>query len=356
MSSLLVYTKILRITRYLGMRTNHKEAETTMDEIFKYFNLIITIIFCLCECGFIYLDQSGRTTDTVIFTLNRLNHIIFIFGMCYTRFKCTKTLNKFFTNMDHLADSLPENSKLAKETLLILLTTSAIGLNRIPSHFRIEQKTLNFLIWPKLAVTTVWYTVSMVCTCNMLDINNNAIKQTYRFLKQTPSNCNNSDFMYRLHYLKKNLNLISSNLKCFNKIFGWICLSLYLDFALNIIYALQITMGKQSFFPMLRWIEISQCTLHAVNAVTLVNKCDRIEKNIGKFVAVCYGFHQNIPDKWSIVREEMMNLGNYAEKTMPKCSAAGFFTLNRSTLGALFSSIATYLIVCIQFNMSEAQK
>ncbi|CAH1108129.1 unnamed protein product [Psylliodes chrysocephalus] len=91
----------------------------------------------------------------------------------------------------------------------------------------------------------------------------------------------------------------------------------------------------------------------SVNVITLTNKCDKIEKNSAEFVVTCHLLQQGMPK--SIVRDELLYLANYAEKISPKCSAAGFFIINRFILGALFSSVTTYLIICIQFNISESQ-
>ncbi|XP_050507867.1 putative gustatory receptor 28b [Diabrotica virgifera virgifera] len=97
--------------------------------------------------------------------------------------------------------------------------------------------------------------------------------------------------------------------------------------------------------PILKWCN----TL--VNVITIINKCDMIEKNSAEFITTCHLLQEKVPN--SNIREELLHLANYAQKISPKCTAAGFFVVNRFILGALFSSVTTYLIICIQFNMNE---
>lgn len=53
------------------------------------------------------------------------------------------------------------------------------------------------------------------------------------------------------------------------------------------------------------------------------------------------------------IKTELFFLANYIEKITPKCSAADFFIINRTIVGPIFSTCATYLIITIQFNLSE---
>uniref|UniRef100_A0A6P7FWK4 Gustatory receptor 28b isoform X2 n=1 Tax=Diabrotica virgifera virgifera TaxID=50390 RepID=A0A6P7FWK4_DIAVI len=101
-------------------------------------------------------------------------------------------------------------------------------------------------------------------------------------------------------------------------------------------------------------MDVIKALMNLINVIALINKCDKIEKNTQEFVVTCHLLQENMQQ--SSVRDELVYLANYAEKISPKCSAAGFFNVNRFTIGTLFSTVTTYLIVCIQFNMSETKK
>ncbi|XP_050498885.1 uncharacterized protein LOC126879719 [Diabrotica virgifera virgifera] len=78
--------------------------------------------------------------------------------------------------------------------------------------------------------------------------------------------------------------------------------------------------------------------------------CDKVEMNARDFCTTC-DLLQGEMDKCDL-REELISLGYLTNQLQPKCSAAGFFTVNQLILGGLFSSVISYLIVSIQFNVS----
>lgn len=49
---------------------------------------------------------------------------------------------------------------------------------------------------------------------------------------------------------------------------------------------------------------------------------------------------------------EIFLLGQYMKDMKPIISAAGYFQINKSLFTTLISTVATYLIICIQFNNS----
>lgn len=83
----------------------------------------------------------------------------------------------------------------------------------------------------------------------------------------------------------------------------------------------------------------------------LTTKCTTVEKNTNRFITTCYNLQGTMEDYK--IRKELSYLANYIEKVTPKCSAADFFIVNRNIIGPIFSVVATYLIIIVQFYMSE---
>lgn len=79
----------------------------------------------------------------------------------------------------------------------------------------------------------------------------------------------------------------------------------------------------------------------------LVLTCDKVEKKGKKIVVACYTLQRNVfhyP-----LMEELIILGQYSKQLRPVITAAGFFTVNRSVLSSVASTLVTYLIICVQF-------
>lgn len=79
--------------------------------------------------------------------------------------------------------------------------------------------------------------------------------------------------------------------------------------------------------------------------------CQKIRNEGKTTVNLCYLLQEQVATK-SEEREELMKLANIAEARLPTFTAAGYFEINKSVLMNIFGTVATYIIVLIQFNMS----
>ncbi|KAJ8936753.1 hypothetical protein NQ314_012173 [Rhamnusium bicolor] len=87
-----------------------------------------------------------------------------------------------------------------------------------------------------------------------------------------------------------------------------------------------------------------------ISTTALIMSCDGVEKSGRNITTTCYiklGAMEN-----SMLRDELMLMAKCTEKLTPKFSAAGFFQVNQHVLATIFSSMTTYLIIIIQFNLT----
>ncbi|KAJ8937834.1 hypothetical protein NQ318_016714 [Aromia moschata] len=82
----------------------------------------------------------------------------------------------------------------------------------------------------------------------------------------------------------------------------------------------------------------------------LLMACDKVEKSSAKITATCYMRLDGL--ECPAVRDEIILMAKYVTELAPKLSAAGFFQLNQYFMSTIFSSLMTYLIILIQFNLS----
>lgn len=76
--------------------------------------------------------------------------------------------------------------------------------------------------------------------------------------------------------------------------------------------------------------------------------CDKATKEFTQIVDVCRTVQQYFP-LHSKERNEIFNLLLLVNSKQPLYTAAGYFTVNRSTLFGLLSVITTYFIILVQF-------
>ncbi|CAG9857236.1 unnamed protein product [Phyllotreta striolata] len=154
---------------------------------------------------------------------------------------------------------------------------------------------------------------------------------------------------------RSKITLISRFMININALFGWNMLTLFIVFIISILNFI-----TTSFIRLKHWslemelfaiTDVIRIVMFSIDMLLVMSKCDRIQKHNDNFVLNCYYLQEGMPN--SRIREELMHLAQYSEKLAPKFSAVGFFVVNRLIIGAMFSSITTYLIVCIQFNLSS---
>ncbi|CAH2004723.1 unnamed protein product [Acanthoscelides obtectus] len=76
---------------------------------------------------------------------------------------------------------------------------------------------------------------------------------------------------------------------------------------------------------------------------------DAIERSGAAVINTCYLLHSRAASE--NVMEHLRNLTVYTERWRPTFTAAGFYTVNRSCIPSIFSSLVTYLVIIIQFNV-----
>lgn len=77
--------------------------------------------------------------------------------------------------------------------------------------------------------------------------------------------------------------------------------------------------------------------------------CDFATKEGRKLITLCYDLEENFPMR-SPIRKELLELADEAVYFTPRFVSVGLFTIDRSLLLSMVTTIATYLIVIIQFN------
>ncbi|KAJ8922949.1 hypothetical protein NQ315_001495 [Exocentrus adspersus] len=89
-----------------------------------------------------------------------------------------------------------------------------------------------------------------------------------------------------------------------------------------------------------------------ISMVVLIMSCNSVEVSGDKLVRTCYMLHEGCDSQ--PVKDQVMQLAEYAEQWKPNLSAAGFYNVNQSTLSAIFEAVITYLVIIIQFNLALA--
>lgn len=78
---------------------------------------------------------------------------------------------------------------------------------------------------------------------------------------------------------------------------------------------------------------------------------DSTTREVSKITGICYDIVERLPTE-SKEREEILRFIQLSRSEIGHFSAAGFFTLSRTTILELLSVAATYSIIIIQFQQT----
>ncbi|XP_017776705.1 PREDICTED: gustatory receptor 68a-like [Nicrophorus vespilloides] len=84
----------------------------------------------------------------------------------------------------------------------------------------------------------------------------------------------------------------------------------------------------------------------------MFSACGSGANEAAKTATICYDILHSLPsnDQFKQTRNDIIELAEQACNKAPTFTAAGFFTIDTSSLFALFGAVTSYLIVLIQFN------
>nr|WJJ63347.1 gustatory receptor 7 [Pachyrhinus yasumatsui] len=155
----------------------------------------------------------------------------------------------------------------------------------------------------------------------------------------------------KLKEFSKNYKSLYFIVQEFNEVFGYQIFLICIGTVLEILNAFNYGMptAKNGFMDA-TFVNTLYSTLYVVCTTRIVMACDSVEisgRNIQKTCLILYENCEKCETK-----EEFYRLENYVQGLCPEFSAAGFWHINQRVLSTLFSSVMTYLIIIIQFNIT----
>ncbi|XP_018567270.1 gustatory receptor 68a-like [Anoplophora glabripennis] len=177
-------------------------------------------------------------------------------------------------------------------------------------------------------------------------LNETIIGNTLSCLTRTRLNWNLNDIfgLYKILY---------SIVQQFNAIFGWQIFFILQCTVLEVLNSINsvLSHAQTGELDISALVTNLVCSMvYIVSTVVIVMSCDGVEQSGKQIGKICF-LHQEPLDKSSL-KEELVLFTKITKELAPTFSAAGFFTINQSVLPTLFSTVSTYLIIIIQFNMT----
>ncbi|XP_061402429.1 gustatory receptor for sugar taste 43a-like [Musca vetustissima] len=99
------------------------------------------------------------------------------------------------------------------------------------------------------------------------------------------------------------------------------------------------------------WLQVLWITFHASRLLLVVEPCHRISAESSKTIHIICEIERGIHD--SILAEEVKKFWQQQLVFKDRFSACGLVMVDRSLLTSIFSAIATYLVIIIQFQKSD---
>ncbi|CAH1988018.1 unnamed protein product [Acanthoscelides obtectus] len=139
----------------------------------------------------------------------------------------------------------------------------------------------------------------------------------------------------------------------FNDLFGWIAFLIVANSCLSILAYTTWSHEKKygSFKGEKILMAIAQTTLILGYNTALVTTCDRIIKTKEKITISCY--LQQIETSDRHLAEELSKFALTTERLTPRFLAGGLLEINQNFFSGFLMSVASYCIICIQFNVDK---
>nr|APC94332.1 gustatory receptor 2 [Pyrrhalta aenescens] len=134
-----------------------------------------------------------------------------------------------------------------------------------------------------------------------------------------------------------------------NHLFGSIIFTSLAVCVINILYYFVLALDLTSISTEAKCINYIAPLIYAVFLVVLTMSCNSVETSGHSLIKTCYLLHESA--ELDVDKDHLMLLVKYVEEWRPIFSAAGFYDVNQASLSSIFSSIITYLVIAIQFNM-----
>ncbi|EFA05781.1 gustatory and pheromone receptor 39a [Tribolium castaneum] len=143
----------------------------------------------------------------------------------------------------------------------------------------------------------------------------------------------------------KELNMI------FNEFFGWPIIMIILYSSLMVLNYIDEVFNNNFGYDKKQYIGVVVANVGVafminVGTVTLILSCDAVLEEVKTTLLLAYKIRQVFPNEKKNISEFInVVLNNY-----PDFSAAGFFSINKTTLLQIIGNVTTFFIIIIQFN------
>nr|CAI5835294.1 unnamed protein product [Callosobruchus analis] len=152
----------------------------------------------------------------------------------------------------------------------------------------------------------------------------------------------------RMYY--KECNELAST---FNDVFSWTSMLIFVNSYSSILVSLMWSFDNYFVLSDKYKVIVSvfAMMLHLSFSTAIVISCDNVIKKNEKLTRLCYILQVDVTDEHLI--EELNNFAYLTTQLQPKFTAGGFFTVNQNFFSAFLTSVASYCIICIQFNVKK---
>nr|CAH7761123.1 unnamed protein product [Callosobruchus chinensis] len=180
------------------------------------------------------------------------------------------------------------------------------------------------------------------------------LKRRYRFLvkilHQTVNLEEERAMIDAVQLLKVLLRRCYFVVDAFNQIFGWIIFFSLITCSLNMLGSFMFVLENKFMHSLYSSNDIicfvSYCGIYLILTVSIIISCDSTEKEGEKLTNLCHATY--VEQSNGYLKNEFKRLAVISEKLGPKFSAAGFCTVNKTTLIKFLSALTSYAIICIQ--------
>lgn len=201
-----------------------------------------------------------------------------------------------------------------------------------------------------------YFFLSTLIICHYVTTIQYGFKHAVGLLKTySKSDITDMELEEKIRCIGKNCRYLFKIGENYNDIFGWTVLLIFsngivqvlrtTNFMLFLLRGSHLTLGRAFLF-------YCNTALCFAETIYIIISCESSSLASRKIKLVCHKLQEDVHIK-SSARDEFFKLAAVVSAFSPKLTAANFFIINRGTLLGIVNLSTTYLLVIIQFYISE---
>ncbi|CAG9864027.1 unnamed protein product [Phyllotreta striolata] len=328
-------------------------------------NLLVILLTLLYPLGSIvlmilYQDFLEKKETTSLFITETMSYVSYITVPFVTSLSLLFKKNhwvEFMLKMKEMRVKMKLNSKRAyfsKKVLLVVFFLHLVECANIGTHLTLDSKDVLLTTYFYLYETGLLYIILLFFSINrVLQVSYKDLDDKFKEINRIGSEhsfcTDNSDAriiakLRECFYIYVDLHGFVKDVNC---LFGWIVMVIFIYALTNSVDILNWYVNGADILN----ADLLDLIVTIIFTMSVIISCNQTTNQGKHFIRIAYLMEEHYTIN-SPIRLELIKIAELAENYLPKYIILGLVDVTASTIISLITTLSTYLLIVIQFNLS----